>query len=119
MAFRIAKELCIYDVDGMLSESNMRLFLEWCAYFRVEPFGEERGDLRAGVIASVIVNALSKNANATPDKFVLFSNKPKEQTSDRLRNKLMAFTRQYRISQAVNGKKTDHSPPGRRSHSKD
>jgi len=104
MAFRIAKELSIWDVDGMLEWMPLRLFLEWCAYFRVEPFGEERDDLRSGVIASVIVNALSKNGKATPSDFVLFSSRPKRKSSDVLRKKLMAFTQQYRISQATHGK---------------
>lgn len=27
------------------------------AYYKIEPFGEERADLRAGIIASVIANA--------------------------------------------------------------
>ena len=85
MAFRIAKELCIEDVDGMLERMPLRAFLEWCAYFAVEPFGEERGDLRYGVIASVIVNALSKNGKATPSDFVLFSSRPKQKSPDMLR----------------------------------
>lgn len=29
---------------------------EWMAYAKLEPFGEERADLRAGIIASVIAN---------------------------------------------------------------
>ena len=31
-------------------------FLEWQAYALLEPFGEERGDLRAGIVASTIAN---------------------------------------------------------------
>lgn len=31
-------------------------FADWLAYYRVEPFGEDRADLRAGIIASVIAN---------------------------------------------------------------
>lgn len=30
--------------------------LAWMAYAELEPFGEERGDLRAGIIASTIAN---------------------------------------------------------------
>jgi hypothetical protein len=29
---------------------------EWAAYYQCEPFGEERADLRAGIVASVIAN---------------------------------------------------------------
>lgn len=31
-------------------------FAEWQAYARIDPFGEEREDQRAGVIAAVIAN---------------------------------------------------------------
>lgn len=30
---------------------------EWLAYMKLEPIGEERADLRAGIIASTIANA--------------------------------------------------------------
>jgi hypothetical protein len=29
---------------------------EWKAYFSIEPFGEERADLRMGILASLIAN---------------------------------------------------------------
>lgn len=32
-------------------------FAEWLAYYRLEPWGEERGDLRAGIVASTVANA--------------------------------------------------------------
>lgn len=34
-------------------------FAEWLAYERLEPFGEERADLRAAIIASSIVNVFA------------------------------------------------------------
>jgi hypothetical protein len=33
---------------------SSREFAEWAAYAQIEPFGPVRGDLRAGVVASVI-----------------------------------------------------------------
>ncbi len=41
----------------MLSEISSRDFAEWMAYSRLEPWGEERDDLRMGIIASTIANA--------------------------------------------------------------
>jgi hypothetical protein len=41
----------------MLAEMPWEAFQEWREYDRLEPFGEERGDLRAGIIASTIANA--------------------------------------------------------------
>lgn len=32
------------------------LLMEWMAYYTIEPFGEARADLRAGVIASLLAN---------------------------------------------------------------
>jgi hypothetical protein len=35
---------------------DSREFTQWRAFHRVYPIGEERGDLRAGIIAATIVN---------------------------------------------------------------
>lgn len=40
----------------MLEEMSWSQFLGWCAYYRIDPWGPERADLRAGIIASVIAN---------------------------------------------------------------
>ena len=41
----------------MLGEISSRDFAEWMAYSRLEPWGEERADLRAGIVASTIANS--------------------------------------------------------------
>ena len=41
----------------MLSEITSAQFAEWLAYSRVEPWGEDRDDLRTGIVASVIANS--------------------------------------------------------------
>lgn len=35
---------------------SSRELSEWMAYYELEPWGEDRGDLRAGIVASVIAN---------------------------------------------------------------
>jgi hypothetical protein len=40
----------------MLSEIPDRLLAEWIAYYQIEPFGVEKEDFRAGIIASTIAN---------------------------------------------------------------
>jgi len=40
----------------MLGEISSGQFAEWLAFARLEPFGEERDDLRMGIIASTIAN---------------------------------------------------------------
>ena len=40
----------------MLSEISMRQFAEWQAYAQLEPFDEERNDLRAASIVQTLLN---------------------------------------------------------------
>lgn len=39
-----------------MAEIDSAEFAEWIAYYQVEPFGEERADLRAGIGAAVVAN---------------------------------------------------------------
>lgn len=41
----------------MLEAMTWAQFMGWSHYAGLEPFGEERADLRAGIVASVIANA--------------------------------------------------------------
>ena len=43
------------------------------AYYRIDPFGTERGDLQAGIVASTIANVYRKKGAtpATPNDFRL------------------------------------------------
>lgn len=38
------------------TEIDAAEFAEWRAYYELEPWGQERADLRAGIVASVIAN---------------------------------------------------------------
>lgn len=53
---------------------SSREFVEWMAFYQIEPFGEERADLRAGVIASTIANAnrdpKTRSKPFTPSEFM-------------------------------------------------
>lgn len=44
-------------VEELLARTTSRELSEWMAYFSLDPFGEERADLRAGIVASTIANA--------------------------------------------------------------
>jgi hypothetical protein len=43
-------------VGDLLARVSSRELTEWMAYYEMEPFGEERADLRAGIIASTVAN---------------------------------------------------------------
>lgn len=53
-------------------------FADWQFYAQIEPFGEDRADFRAGVIASTFYNMnRGKNAEALkPSDFMHFAEKP-------------------------------------------
>lgn len=44
-------------VRELLARVNSRELAEWRAYELIEPFGEQRADLRAAIVASVMANA--------------------------------------------------------------
>ena len=43
-------------VRELLARVSSRELSEWMAYAKIEPFGEVRADLRAGIIASTVAN---------------------------------------------------------------
>lgn len=64
-AHRLALSVGRVDVRRMLSEISADDLMEWVAYNEIEPFGEARADLRAGIVASTIANVnRPKNSRA-------------------------------------------------------
>lgn len=57
-------------------------FMYWQAYFEVDPFGNERGDLQAAMISCVIANANrdSKQRVFRIEDFMLKFGTPRQQT---------------------------------------
>ena len=45
------------DVDGMLRRMSSSLFTEWMAYDRLDPIGQQRGDVQAAIVATAADNA--------------------------------------------------------------
>lgn len=44
------------DVDALLARLSSRQISEWMAYYTLDPFGEERADLRMGMLMALIAN---------------------------------------------------------------
>lgn len=40
----------------MLRNIDSKELSEWMAYYKLDPFGGERGDLQAGIVASTVAN---------------------------------------------------------------
>lgn len=65
--FRLALALgkSVREVEATMSSHEIA---EWMAYYRINPWGEDRADLRSGVVASTIANV-----NRDPNKGRPFS----------------------------------------------
>lgn len=57
-AMRLAKEMGIPNVNGMLRGISGNDLVEWMAYAKLEPFGEERDDLRMAILGTFLGNVL-------------------------------------------------------------
>ncbi len=70
-------------VRELLARVDSRELSEWMAYYQLDPFGNVREDLQAGIVASTIANVnRGKNDKAfQPSDFMPFMEKP-EQTVD-------------------------------------
>lgn len=94
-AHRLALHLGRVDVDRMLSELTAAQLQEWIAYSRVEPFGELRADLRAGIIAATQANChRSKRSQAfKPEDFMpeFAQRKPERMSSKAIASTLRQF----------------------------
>jgi hypothetical protein len=66
-AFRLCLELGYVHPDEMLRRMTARQFAEWCAFYGLDPFGEQRADLRAGIVAATMNNRW-RNKNENPSK---------------------------------------------------
>lgn len=42
--------------EELLDSMSGRELAEWMAFYQVEPFGDVRGDLQAGIVASTLAN---------------------------------------------------------------
>lgn len=58
-------------------------FAEWMAFYTIEPFGEERADLRQAMTTSAVNNSIQAQAKTPkwtkPEDFMPFSNKAETQ----------------------------------------
>ncbi|RJP53628.1 MAG: hypothetical protein C4583_04380 [Anaerolineaceae bacterium] len=50
----------------MLARMTGQQLLEWSVYAEMEPFGEERADLRMGILAAATVNAMTRTKESDP-----------------------------------------------------
>jgi hypothetical protein len=86
-------------VAELLERLDSYELTEWMAYEALEPFGEERADMRAGIIASTIANVNRGKGQKpfSPTDFMPFSQgASEEQQLADTRSALMALKSQYK-----------------------
>lgn len=74
----------------MLEDIPSRLLTEWIAYSNLEPFGEERADLRSALIACVVAN-VNVGKGQKPfkiDDFMLKFEEKKQMSDDEIKRAL-------------------------------
>ena len=85
-------------MDALLSSISAEQFAEWAAYAEIEPWGEDRADLRAGIIASTVANA-HRDVKRKPDQFTPQEFMPKFET--KRRKKLQTWQEQLNIARLI------------------
>lgn len=67
---------------------------EWRAYYRLDPWTEDRADLRAGTVASVVANCHTRDATFKPSDFIPDYGAPPEpeQTEEQMMAAAMRLT---------------------------
>lgn len=76
-------------VGELLQRTSSRELTEWQAYAALEPFGEERADYRAALIAKSIWDVQLKPAERRPlTDFLLFQDEPEPPTQEEVAAKI-------------------------------
>ena len=81
-------------VRELLARIDSRELSEWQAYYGINPWGPERADLRAGVIASTTANCMSERGGFKPSDFVpKYGPQPEDEpkTPEQLKDTMMLF----------------------------
>lgn len=77
-------------------------FVDWIAYDRSSPIGDERGDLQAALIAQVLFNMLrgQRTQPAELEDFVLKFGMPQGKSPQQIEDFLKAFTGAWKEKEA-------------------
>lgn len=87
------------QVDALLARLSARDFHEWMAFYQIDPWGDQRGDVQAGVIASTLAN-IHRDKHATPftpRDFMWFTEREPTQDIEEaeIERKIEAFMARY------------------------
>jgi hypothetical protein len=57
----------VHDIDRLPSSA----LTDWIAYYSLEPFGQERENFHAAIVASTVANASGSKKRFKPDDFMI------------------------------------------------
>jgi hypothetical protein len=66
--FRLALQLGYPHPDFLLQQLDSRQLSDWLAFYAIEPFGDERADLRMAINTSMLAN-INRDANVRKQPF--------------------------------------------------
>lgn len=101
LMFRLALALGYPNPEFMLASMPYRIWRDWVEYNNLEPFGEERADLRAGIVAAVVANCLGRGKGKPAFKATQFMPKfeppvkREPKTPEQLLSKVMALNKLF------------------------
>ena len=91
----------------MLRGMTCRQWSEWKEYASLEPFGEERADLRMGILASLVANIVRKRGHAPmrPQQFMprFGDSRPRGQTVKEMHSVFCEFAAMHNARLAQGG----------------
>lgn len=98
----LASGYFIYNPYALARRMPHRVLREWVDYFQVEPFGEERADLRAAMIAMVTAN-VHRGKKTSPYKLTDFMPKFGEEAERQRLTPQQLSTKVFWINRLLGG----------------
>lgn len=82
---------------GLLEEIPRRSWLDWIAYWEVEPWGEDRADMRAAIIAATVHNRLrgARQSAKRVAEFLAFRPPPPRKMSEERKRSFIALLKPF------------------------
>ena len=89
-------------VKELNQRMDSRELSEWMAYYRIEPFGEERADLRQAQTSAILANVHRSDGKAFEVKDFMFDSSPeiKRQDPNDMKTKLMLWAKIHNANEA-------------------
>ena len=92
------------SVRGVQACTDAKEFAEWLAFQSIDPASEERADLRAAMVATIIANLFRGKGGivARPIDFMPYATRPQrtQPTTEEVENKIAAWARGVQAQQA-------------------